>query len=187
MLRQILIVFGVLALITCAIGGYVVYKAMQETVTPLKHLNPESSGPKAVVVYSPGVSDFHEKVNEGFTSGLIAAGWSVDEVTASHEATNNFTGYSLLVIGGPIHGGKPSKPILDYMERTPALNGVKVFVILTSSSGPPQGEAFMSDWISSNGGQSMGILSLSTTNNTPRNGLSDPVEIAAAAAQAIPK
>jgi hypothetical protein len=187
MLRQILIGVGILALLICTIGGYVIYKAMQETVTPLKHLNPTSSGPKVLVIYSPGVSDFHEKVTEGFASGLIAAGWSVDEVTASHEATTDFTGYSLLVIGGPIHGGKPSKPLVDYMGRAPSLNGLRVFIILTSGGGPPAGEAFMSDWVSSRGGQSMGILSLSTSNNPPRNGLTDPVKIAAATALAIPK
>lgn len=186
-MRTILIGAGILLLVTGAVTGYIVWRSMQESVTPLVHLNPASSGARVLIVYSPGVSDFHERVTDAFASGLAESGWSVDVVTASREATIDFAGYDLLVLGGPIHGGKPSKPVLDYIDRVQSLNGLRVYVVLTSIGGPPSGESLMSEWVTVHGGQVEGFLSLSTSKNPPVDGLTDPTQIASAAAQKISK
>jgi len=59
MLKEISIAIVALIAVVGISGVYLVSKAQQETVTPLRTLNPTSSGPKAIVIYSPGVSDFH--------------------------------------------------------------------------------------------------------------------------------
>ena len=79
------------------------------------------------MVYSPGLSDFHQKIAEAFAAGLAATDWSVDIVTASSQAPTDLTGYALLVIGGPIYGGQPSKPVQDYTARLGDLKGLRVY------------------------------------------------------------
>ena len=188
MLRQLLIGALVLVVIVGASTWYVVGKAMQEIVTPLKTLNPTSGGPRAIIIYSPGVSDFHQKITDAFASGLIASGWRVDIDTASSQTLTDLTGYNLLVIGGPIRGGLPSKPVMDYIARVSSLNGIHVYTVLTSMGGGPQGEKYVSEWITTHGGVEVGVLSLSTmSKNTPVDGATDAEQIAFNTAQKIPK
>jgi len=112
----------------------------------------------------------------------------VDIVTASSQTLTNLTGYSLLVLGGPIHGGQPAKAVQDYIAKVSNLNGLRVFTVITSLGGAPQGEQMMSEWIISRGGVETGILSLSTiSSNTPVDGESDPFKIAEKVAQKIQK
>ena len=188
MLKQLLIGTVVFVIIVGILFMYIVDKAMQETVTPLRTLNPESSGSRVIIIYSPGVSDYHQKITDAFAAGLIASDWRVDIVTASSNTLTDFTGYELLVIGGPIHGGLPSKSLKDYMARVNNLDGLRIYTVLTSIGGKPQGEQYVSDWIISQGGVEVGWLSLSTmSQNTPVDGATDPGQIAFNTARKIPK
>jgi menaquinone-dependent protoporphyrinogen IX oxidase len=187
-LKELLVGLGVLVLISALTGVYIINRAMQETVTDLKTINPESSGPKAIVIFSPGVSDYHQKVTESFASGLVSSGWRVDIVTASSQTLTDLTGYSLLVIGGPIHGALPSKPVKDYMSKVNSLKGIRVFAVLSSLGGKQQGEQYISDWVTKLDGVGVGALSLSTGSpNVSVDGTTDPVQIAFKVAEKIPK
>jgi len=100
-------------------------------------------------------------------------------VTANSQTITNLTGYSLLVIGGPIHGKLPAKSLTDYMVRVSKLNGIRVFTILSSLGGKPQGEQYVSEWIINRGGVDVGMLSLSTmSQNTPVGVATAPKDIA---------
>jgi hypothetical protein len=188
MLKKLLLGLTVLLIIGGISGWYIIDKAMQETITPLRTLNPASSGPKAIIIYSPGVSDFHLKITDSFASGLIDSGWKVDIVTASSQTITDLSDYNLLVIGGPIHGKLPSQALMEYMDRISSLNGIRVYAILSSLGGRPQGEQYISDWISSRGGVESGVLSLSTmSKNTPVDGATEAVDIAYKTALSISK
>ena len=168
--------------------GVISWKSNLETVTQLKTINPTSSGPRAIVVYSPGISDFHQRMADSFASGLVASNWSVDIVTASSQAPVDLTGYSLLVIGGPLYGGQPSKPIQDYMARLADLKGIRVYTLLTTAGSPHDANQIMTTWITTHGGVQVGKLILFTmAPNTPVDGTSDPALIAAKTAQSIVK
>ena len=65
-------------------------------------------------------------------------------MTASSQAPTDLTGYTLLVIGGPIYGGQPSKPVQDYTARLGDLKGLRVYTLLTSAGENPQAETAMS-------------------------------------------
>jgi flavorubredoxin len=187
-LKQILLGVAILIIATAAGAGYIVQKATSETVTPLKTLSSSPNNPEAIVIYAPGVSDFHQKVTEAFASGLVQSGWNVDIVTASSQTLTDLSNYTLLVIGGPIHGAKPSKALMDYMDRVNSLSGLRVYVLLSSMGGPPQGEDIMTDWIMGHGGTLEGILSLTTmSSNTPVDGATEPTQIATKTAEKIPK
>jgi hypothetical protein len=168
--------------------GVIVWKINLETITQLKTINPTSSGPRVIVVYSPGISDFHQRMVDSFTSGLMASNWSVDIVTASSQAPIDLTSYSLLVIGGPLYGEQPSKPIQDYMARLTDLKGLRVFTLLTTAGSPHDAEQVMTHWVTTHGGVEAGKLTLFTmAPNTPVDGTSDPTLIAAKTAQSIVK
>lgn len=169
-------------------AGIMMWKVSQETVTPLRALNPQSSGPKALIIYSPGLSDFPKKTVEAFADGLVASNWHVEIVTASSQAPTDLTGYTLLVIGGPIYGGQPSKPVQDYMARLGDLDGLRVYTLLTSAGENPQTEEAISSWITTHGGVEAGTLLLyALAPNEPVDGTSDPTQIAAKAAQSLTK
>jgi hypothetical protein len=177
----IIVILGVLI-------GVISWKSNLETVTQLKTINPTSSGPRVIVVYSPGISDFHQRMVDSFTSGLVASNWSVDIVTASSQAPVDLTSYSLLVIGGPLYGGKPSKPIQDYMARLSDLKGLRVYTLLTTAGSPHDADQIMTTWITTHGGVQAGKLTLFTmAPNTPVEGTSDPALIATKIAQSIVK
>jgi flavorubredoxin len=187
-IAQIIKIIIIIIVILITVSGITIWKASQETITPLRTLNPQSSASKALVAYSPGISDFPQKTAEAFADGLAASNWHVDIVTASSQAPTDLTGYTLLVIGGPIYGGQPSKPVQDYMARLGDLEGLRVYTLLTSAGENPQAEEAMSSWVTAHGGVEAGMLVLHTmVPNTPVDGVSDPTQIAAKAAQSIPK
>ena len=178
----------ILVAVLIAAGGTLAWRSTLETVTPLITLNPSTSGPRAIVVYSPGISDFHSRMVDAFTSGLTESSWSVDTVTASSQATVNLSGYSLLVFGGPLYGGRPSKPIQGYMERLTSLKGLHVFILLTAGGSAHGAEEAVADWVSERGGVVLGRLTLfSMAPNDAFEGATDPVQIAFKAAQSITK
>jgi hypothetical protein len=178
----------IIIVILCVTIGVIGWKINLDTVTQLKTINPTSSGPRVIVVYSPGISDFHQRMMDSFISGLVASNWSVDIVTASSQAPINLTSYSLLVIGGPLYGGQPSKPIQDYMARLTDLKGLRVYTLLTTAGNPRDADQIMTTWIITHGGVEAGKLTLFTmAPNTPVDGTSDPAIIATKTAQSIVK
>jgi flavorubredoxin len=187
-IAQIIKIIIIIIVILSSAMGIIMWRTSQETVTPLRTLNPQSSGPRALVVYSPGLSDFPQKMAEAFATGLASSNWSMDIVTASSQAPTDLTDYTLLVIGGPIYGGQPSKPVQDYMARLGDLEGLRIYTLLTSAGENPQAEEFMSSWVTTHGGVEAGMLVLHTmAPNEPVDGVSDPTQIAANAAQSLTK
>jgi len=182
---QILKIILIIAVILFSALGIMIWRTSQETVTSLRTLNPQSSKPAALVVYSPGLSDFHQKIAEAFATALTS-NWTVCVVTASSQAPTDLTGYTLLVIGGPIYGGQPSKPVQDYMTRLGDLKGLRVYTLLTSAGENPQAETMASSWITAHGGVEAGTLILHTmAPNEPIDGATEPTQIAAKSAESL--
>jgi flavodoxin len=181
-------IIGIIIVIIIIAAGILFWRMTIETATPMRTINPQSSGPRAIVVYSPGISDFSQRMAESFASGLASANWSVDIVTASSQAPSDLTDYSMLVISGPIYMGQPSKPIQNYMTRMSDLKGLRVYVLLTGVGDSTNAENFASNWITPHGGVEAGKLTLYTlAPNTPVDNSSDPPQIATKTAQSIPK
>jgi hypothetical protein len=182
--KMLLIVIVILGAST----GVILWKISLETVTQLETINPGTSGPRAIMVYSPGLSGFHQKMVDSFASGLVESSWRVDIVTASSQAPVDLTDYSLLVIGGPLYGGQPPKPVQDYMARMTDLKGLRVHTLLTAAGDARDADQIMTSWITEYGGVEVGRLTLFTmAPNTPVDGASDPAVIAAKVAQSIVK
>ncbi|MCX6649655.1 MAG: hypothetical protein NTV61_09775 [Candidatus Bathyarchaeota archaeon] len=166
--------------------GYMSWAMTAENPSPVTAINPQSSGPKALVVSDPGISGFESGVAEAFATGLASHGWHVDVTTASAQTPTDLNGYSLLVLSSPIYAGEPSKPLQSYMTRLGSLGGVRVATVLTGAGATPVADAWMTSKIGSMGGDEvLSLIVFSMAPNAEQYGSTDPQGIAAGAAASL--
>lgn len=178
------IILGILVVIGVA-AGYVFQKIYAENLSPVTAINPQSSMPKALVIYDPGLSDFQERVTKAFADGLTAK-WHVELTTSSKQTPIDLGSYSLIVLGGPVYGGIPSKPVQDYLDRVGSFESLKVVVLITAAGAGEDAEVWMKEKIEAMGGEVVESIVLSTmTPNEDRYGIKDPIEIAFKEAESI--
>jgi flavodoxin len=79
-----------------------------------------------VVYYSK--SGNTEKVAFAIGAGIGVKPRRIEEINPS-----SVSGYDLIVLGSPVHGGKPSAPIMDFISRLPKMDGKKAAVFCTKS------------------------------------------------------
>ncbi len=183
MFKLLIGVFAAVFLSSLLLG----YVSNLENPSPVTSLNPNSGGPRVLVVGDPGVSDFEPRVAEAVSSGLIDAGWRVDVTTASGQTPTDLSGYSLVVLCCPIYGGMPSKPMQDYLSRLGSLEGVRVATVMTGAGSSDEAKAWMTGRIGGLGGDE--VLSLVVTSMAPNEqqyGSTDPVMIAERAMASLP-
>ena len=178
------IILGILVVIAVA-AGYVFQKIYAETISPVTDINPQSSMPKALVIYDPGLSDFQERVTKAFTDGLTAK-WHVEITTSSKQTPIDLGGYNLIVLGGPVYGGLPSRPVQDYVNRVDSFESLKVVFLITAAGDGEGAEAWMREKIEAKGGEVVeSIVLLTMAPNEERYGIKDPIEIAIKEAESI--
>jgi hypothetical protein len=179
------VIIGVF-LVLVGTTGYMFWAISAEKTSPVKALNPQSSGPKALVVFYPGVSGFESGVAESFAESLASNGWHVEITTASSQTPTDLTGYSLLVLSSPIYGGQPSIPMQSYMARLSNLGGLKVATVLTGAGAPPEAKAWMTSKVQSmSGDEVLSLVVFSMAPNPQQYGSTDPQGIAAGAAASL--
>ncbi|MDP2899720.1 MAG: hypothetical protein Q8O47_01970 [Candidatus Bathyarchaeota archaeon] len=175
-----------LSVVIVGVFGYMFWAMTAENPSPVTAINPQSSGPKALVVSDPGISGFESGVADAFARGLASHGWHVDVTTASAQTPTDLTGYSLLVLSSPIYGGEPSKPLQSYMARLGSLGGVRTATVLTGAGAPPEANAWMTSKIQSMGGDEvLSLVVFSMAPNPEQYGSTDPQGIAAGAAASL--
>ena len=97
-----------------------------------------SDGSKtALVVYQPGFTGFPRDVSYAFANGLASSGWKVEITTAGSQAPSNLSGYSLLVLGFPVYGGRPGDAIVRYVNRMSNLTGISTVIIALDGLNSP--------------------------------------------------
>jgi hypothetical protein len=159
---------GVLAagavIVAMALGsGYWMQRRINADVaTPLSETNPGGTAGTALIVYQPGLSDFQAKVSAGFGDGLAEAGWRVFTTTASDQAPSALAGYDLVVLGAPVYGGAPGKPLSRYIERVADFGGKPVVVLLTAGSDAGPAIELTEQAVAGFGGRPTGSLGLTT-------------------------
>ena len=134
-----LVVVAVLA----AAGAWVYYGRNRDVVSGVRMLNDGGDVGTALVVYHPGRSPFHGRVFSGFVDGLVARGWRAEITTPSVYAPTAVSGYDLLVLGGPIYGFAPNRPIQRYLRRLGDLGGQPVATIITAMGAGERSSAIM--------------------------------------------
>ena len=177
----------IIVLVVLAAAGALSYLWLnKEMVSEVEVRNPEGDAGTALVVYHPGKSDFQEKVTYAFAEGLASNGWRVEITTASAQAPTDFSGYDLLVLGGPTYWFTPSRPIQRYLSRLGDLGGQPTVTIITAMGAGGRSISIMDQDVQEANGDLVKSLILYTIRpNEDLYGINDAVEIATQAAKEI--
>ena len=87
------------------------------TATGSQTLTPTgTSVGKAIVIYDPGLSGTAKGVADKVASDLQAQNYTVILAGVKSSAATNTTGYSVIVIGGPVYAGSLTSSIKDALQ-----------------------------------------------------------------------
>lgn len=135
-LKIILAVFAVLIIIAVLLAGIVFLDVAAYTATGSETLSPTgTSVGKALVVYDPGLSGASKDVASKIANGLQSNGYTVDFAGIKSGVVTNLSGYSIIVVGGPIYAGSPTSSVKTFLNSLNPAQGVKVGVF-GSGQGP---------------------------------------------------
>lgn len=80
---------------------------------------------EALVVYDPGLSGAAKDVASKIANLLTSNGYEVTFAGVRSSAAANMTGFSVIVVGGPIYAGQPTASIQGYLNGlNPSANAV---------------------------------------------------------------
>ncbi len=174
----------VLIVVMVASAGVVVQLANTPRESDIQVINEEGTTGVAFVVYHPGITSFHADVTSAFVDGLVTSGWRVEMTTASPKAPTNFSGYDLVVVGGPGYGDEPASPLRNYVERIEDFGGLPVVVIITCAGNGATAVQILEDLVEdANGTVVLSLLLFTLSPNAEQYGSTDPLEIAASAGE----
>ena len=111
--RRLSLVLGLaLSVLILVTGVALVYFVTSlEVASGVEVLNRGGEQGRALVVYHPGRTAFHEKVTSAYADGLVSNGWRVEMTTASSQAPADLSTYDLLVLADPGYPWTPNLPI----------------------------------------------------------------------------
>jgi len=176
-----------LVVVAAAAVAWLFYRGSREVVSEVRVLNPEADKGTALVVYHPGLTDFHEKVTRAFADGLVSRGWRVEVTTASSQAPSDISVYDLLVLGGPTYFWTPNRPIRGYLRRLGDLGGKRTVSIITAMGMGGRSTSIMEQLVQKANGDLVKALLLYTIRpNEDLYGINDAVEIVTQVAKEIP-
>jgi flavodoxin len=120
--KIILAIFAALIIIVGAFAAVVFLDIAAYTATGSQTLTPIGTGNsgKALVAFDPGLSGTAKGVADKVASDLQAQGFTVTLAGIKSSAVANITGYSVVVVGGPIYAGSPTASVKDFLSNLPA-------------------------------------------------------------------
>ena len=125
---------------------------MSYTATGSETLEPEGTPVgKALVVYSPGLSGQAEGAAKEMAEALQSQGYLVELAGVRSGAASNISGYDVLIVGGPMYGGKVSSSIDRYLADMEWHEGLRLGVFSTTGGSEYDDSALdsLSDQVSS--------------------------------------
>jgi len=115
--KIILAIFAALIILIVAFGAIVFLDVAAYTATSVQTLTPAgTSVGNALVVYDPGLSGAAKGVAEKVASDLQAKSFTVTLAGVKSSAAANYTGYSVIVIGGPVYAGELTSSVKDALN-----------------------------------------------------------------------
>ncbi len=139
--KIILVVLAVLIVIFVAFAAIIFLDVAAYTATGSQTLTPiGSSIGKALVIYDPGLSGTAKGVADKVASDLQAQSYIVTLAGIKSSAAAKTSGYSIVVVGGPIYAGSPTNSVKDCLSNLKPDSGTKVGVF-----GSGQGATSQSD------------------------------------------
>jgi sulfite reductase alpha subunit-like flavoprotein len=135
--KIILAIFAVLIIVIVAFGAIVFLDVAAYTATGSETLTPiGASVGKALVVYNSGLSGATKEVASKIATALQAEGYVVDLAGIKSSTAADTSGYSIIVVGGPIYAGAPTSSVKTFLSNLSPAQGVRIGVF--GSGGGPQ-------------------------------------------------
>jgi flavodoxin len=116
MLKIIFSIFVVIIIIISAFAAIIFLDLASYTATGSKILEATgNSVGKALVVYDPGLSGTSKVIADKIASNLQTESYTVTLSGIKSSAAANVTGYSIVVVGGPIYAGSPTASVKNFL------------------------------------------------------------------------
>jgi hypothetical protein len=107
-LKIVLVVFAVLVISAVSFFAVVIGDVAGNFATGTHPLPNGVANGKAIIIYDPGLTGGAKDVATKIGYNLQTAGYDVLLAGVKSSAAGNLTGYSVVVVGGPIYAGKPA-------------------------------------------------------------------------------
>ncbi len=134
--KIVLAITAVIIILFVAFATLIFLDLAAYTATGSQNLTPTGTSiGKALVIYDPGLSGTAKGVADKVASDLQAQSYSVTLAGIKSSAATHTTGYSIIVVGGPIYAGSPTASVKDDLKNLKPDSGTKVGVF-GSGSGP---------------------------------------------------
>lgn len=148
-IKTILVIVAAIILMVAIVSAIFFVDLTAYTATGSQTLTTQipSSG-KALVIYDPGLSGTAKNVAAKVASDLEAQNYTVTLAGIKSSAAANTTGYSIIVVGGPIYAGSPTASVKDFLNNLQpgyAIPNGPYFFIRVGVFGSGQGATTPSD------------------------------------------
>jgi hypothetical protein len=163
----LLVVFLVIVAIFAVFAAYIGVALNKDVVSGIDVINTQG-GKSALIVYQPGLSSFPRDVSYAFANGLVEAGWRVEITTASPQAPDDLSSYSLLVLGFPTYGAEPGTAIVRYLDELGNLQGIDTVLVACAAGNANESAAVIQQKVLSESGTVKESISL--TSMAPNEG-----------------
>jgi flavodoxin len=117
-LKIIIAIIFVVVILIAAFGALIFLDLAAYTATGSQTLTPTGTSiGKALVAYDPGLSGKAKTVAEKVASDLETQNCTVVLAGIKSSAAANTTGYSLVVVGGPVYAGSVTASVKDFVDN----------------------------------------------------------------------
>jgi flavodoxin len=124
-LFAVFLIIMVLFIASAVVITYDVAGSLATDVHPLPNGAPIG---QAIVVYDPGLSGGAKDAATKIGYDLQEAGYNVTLAGVKSGTAASTAGYDVVVVGGPIYGGKPAKSVQEYLNSLTPIADQKVGV-----------------------------------------------------------
>jgi menaquinone-dependent protoporphyrinogen IX oxidase len=121
-------IFAILIIVGIASFSLVIFDVAGTFAIDTHSLPNGAATEKAIVVYDPGMSGGAKDIATKIGYNLQEAGYDVTLAGVKSSTAANLTGYSYIVVGGPIYAGKPASSIQSYLNSLSPPANAKVGV-----------------------------------------------------------
>ena len=117
-LKIVITVIAVLVILVVAFGALIFLDLAAHTATGSQTLTPAGTSiGKALVAYDPGLSGKAKTVAEKIASDLQNQNYTVVLAGIKSSVAANVTGYSIVVVGGPVYAGSETASVKDFLDN----------------------------------------------------------------------
>lgn len=124
--KIILFTLVLLVILAVASSSLIILDVAGNLASDSKTLPHGSAIGKALVVYNPGLTGGAKDIATKIGYNLQDAGYEVILAGVKSSTAANTTGYSVIVVGGPIYAGKPTSTVQAYLNSLNPPTNAKV-------------------------------------------------------------